>query len=60
MLEYCDRGTMRDLLNRGCFRRPDGGRDLAGILTTALDVARAMVFLHDAGIVHADLKVRCN
>jgi serine/threonine protein kinase len=57
VLEFCDRGTMRDLLNQGCFQRPDGGRDLAGVIATALDVARAMEFLHEHQIVHADLKV---
>ncbi|KIZ02098.1 putative serine/threonine-protein kinase pats1 [Monoraphidium neglectum] len=58
VLEYCDKGTMRQLLNAGCFRRPDGGRDLAGVVATALDVANAMVFLHENNVVHADLKAR--
>ncbi|KAI8466064.1 MAG: hypothetical protein J3K34DRAFT_524825 [Monoraphidium minutum] len=58
ILEYCDKGTMRELLNQGCFKRPGGGRDLAGVMATALDVARAMVFLHENQIVHADLKAR--
>ena len=57
MLEYCDRGTMRDQLNAGCFRLPGGGCHLAGVVSTALDVARALAFLHENGIVHADLKV---
>jgi len=58
VLEYCDQGTMRELLTAGCFKRADGKRDLAGIIATALDVARAMVFLHENQIVHADLKAR--
>ena len=58
VLEFCDKGTLREALNRGVFRRPGGGVDLAGVLATALDVARAMVFLHDSRVVHADLKVR--
>ncbi|GBF88370.1 hypothetical protein Rsub_01082 [Raphidocelis subcapitata] len=58
VLEYCDVGTLREALTRGALRRPDGRRDLAGVLATALDVARAMAFLHDNSIVHADLKAR--
>jgi serine/threonine protein kinase len=56
VLEYCDVGTLREGLSRGALKLPDGRRDLRGVLATALDVARAMAFLHDNRIVHADLK----
>lgn len=35
----------------------DGGRDMLAVLDTALDVARAMLHLHDNNILHSDLKV---
>jgi serine/threonine protein kinase len=59
VLEYCDQGSLRQLLNKsGPFKAPDGGRDMLLILDTALDVARAMVHLHSENIIHSDLKVR--
>jgi serine/threonine protein kinase len=36
----------------------DGGLDLLLLLNLALDVARAMVHLHERGVVHGDLKAR--
>lgn len=58
VLEYCDQGSLRQLLNNnGAFALPDGGRDMLLILDTALDVARAMVHLHSENIIHSDLKV---
>jgi serine/threonine protein kinase len=56
-LEYCDLGTLRERLDDGALARPDGRRDLGGVLATALEVARALAFLHENGVVHADLKV---
>ncbi len=36
----------------------DGRLDLALVLNLALDVARAMVYLHSRDIIHGDLKAR--
>lgn len=58
LLEFCDKGTLRDALSAGALRRADGRRDMRGVLATALDVARAMVFLHGHHVVHSDLKAR--
>ncbi len=60
MQEYCDRGSLKDPVNRVLLRAggaPAGAVDRAALLATCLDVARAMAHLHAANVVHADLKV---
>jgi serine/threonine protein kinase len=57
VLEYCDRGTLRDALDAGCFFSPTAGLNYPAILDTALDVARAMAHLHGLNVLHGDLKV---
>lgn len=57
MLELCDMGTLQELLMKGGFKRPTGQYDLAGLVATASDVARAMHHLHTENIIHGDLKV---
>ena len=46
-------------IDRGWFRFPrstkDGKPHLPSILAIAADIASAMTYLHDAGIVHGDL-----
>jgi hypothetical protein len=59
--EYCDLGSLRDVLNsRKGLRLPGGSPaiDMLAVLDTALDVARAMAHLHVENIVHSDLKAR--
>ncbi len=52
VLEYCDRGTLRALLNTdGSVTRPDGGRDMLAIVSIALDIAKAMLHLHSVNVV---------
>ena len=46
MLEYCDRGTMRDALSAQAFTLEDGSLNYAAVLDTAADIARAMMHLH--------------
>ncbi|GLC77421.1 hypothetical protein PLESTF_001934000 [Pleodorina starrii] len=55
--EYCNGGTIRDLLDRGlagCVRA--GGLPGLLALRLALDVARGMEHIHSCRIVHGDLK----
>jgi serine/threonine protein kinase len=56
--EFADRGTLRDGLTSSLFSTPAGAMDLAAMLDTALDIARAMAHLHSQAIIHADLKAR--
>ena len=57
VLEYCDRGTLRDALSQRAFVLLNGSVNYLAVLETAADVARGMDHLHSQGILHADLKV---
>lgn len=57
MQEFCEAGSLRELLDRKAFTHANGV-DLAAVLDTAIDVARAMEHLHAQHIVHSDLKPR--
>ncbi|KAG1662464.1 hypothetical protein FOA52_009672 [Chlamydomonas sp. UWO 241] len=57
ILEYCDRGCLRDALSGFAFHS-EGGLNYAAMLDIALDVAKAMLHLHAAHVVHGDLKAR--
>ncbi|KAG1672492.1 hypothetical protein FOA52_002800 [Chlamydomonas sp. UWO 241] len=57
VLEYCDRGCLRDSLDLGEFFGPHGLKYRA-TLDTALDVAKAMCHLHAMNVLHSDLKAR--
>ncbi|GAX78545.1 hypothetical protein CEUSTIGMA_g5985.t1 [Chlamydomonas eustigma] len=57
ILEYCDGGSLHDLLRGGGFRQ--GGKlCYSAVLETAADVAQAMVHMHAAGVLHSDLKAQ--
>ncbi|PNW69598.1 hypothetical protein CHLRE_42g760447v5 [Chlamydomonas reinhardtii] len=60
ILELCDMGSLRDHLARGGFRctHDHGSVDHGAVLDLAMDVARAMSYLHSKNIVHSDLKSR--
>ena len=59
ILEFCDRGCLRDALESHSFLDPSlGGLNYAAILDTALDVAKAMCHLHASNVLHGDLKAR--
>ncbi|KAJ9511825.1 hypothetical protein QJQ45_004378 [Haematococcus lacustris] len=57
VLEYCDKGSLREALDQGAFMGPSGLKYRA-VLDTALDVAKAMLHLHSLNVLHADLKAR--
>lgn len=57
VLEYCDRGTLRDALDRNLFFSTSPFNYKA-VLDTACDVARAMLHLHSGNVLHSDLKAR--
>ncbi|KIY95882.1 Mitogen-activated protein kinase kinase kinase 11 [Monoraphidium neglectum] len=61
VMEYCDQGTLRDVVKGGAFRAPpvDGraAMDLAPVLEILLDVAYAMQYLHSLQLVHGDIKL---
>ncbi len=57
MLEYCDKGCLRDALDEGAFMA-DQGLNYPAVLEVAADVAKAMLHLHSLNVLHGDLKVR--
>ena len=60
IMEYCDRGSLADLVDDDTFltRAQDGTMhwNWEFIIRTLLDIAKAMAYLHSVGIVHRDLK----
>lgn len=54
--EYCDRGTLGDMLAEKKLLLPDGRPNLVNIYMCLLDVASGMQYLHDQGVMHSDLK----
>ncbi|KAF5831352.1 kinase-like domain-containing protein [Dunaliella salina] len=57
VLEYCDKGCLRDALDQGVFMGPTG-LNYPAILDSAEDIARAMLHLHCNNVLHMDLKAR--
>ena len=56
VLQFCDCGSLRDVLDQGAFLQGKGVNYRA-VLETALDIARGMMQLHALNLVHSDLKV---
>ncbi|GAX79174.1 hypothetical protein CEUSTIGMA_g6614.t1 [Chlamydomonas eustigma] len=58
VLEYCDKGSLNDAVSSKVLYL---GTELcfSAVLETAADVAKAMVHMHAAGVLHSDLKA-CN
>ncbi|KAG2443737.1 hypothetical protein HXX76_002083 [Chlamydomonas incerta] len=57
VLEFCDKGSLKDALDSHVFMQ-SGALNLAAMLETAADVAKAMVHMHAANVLHSDLKAR--
>ncbi|GLC49284.1 hypothetical protein PLESTB_000202400 [Pleodorina starrii] len=57
VLEFCDKGSLKDALDQHAFMQGEGF-NLAAMLETASDVAKAMVHMHAANVLHSDLKAR--
>ncbi|GIL79156.1 hypothetical protein Vretimale_16700 [Volvox reticuliferus] len=57
VLEYCDKGSLKDALDQHAFMQ-GGGLNLPAMLETAADVAKAMVHMHASNVLHSDLKAR--
>ncbi|PNW80365.1 hypothetical protein CHLRE_07g314500v5 [Chlamydomonas reinhardtii] len=57
VLEFCDRGCLRDALDGDAFLTATGV-NYRGVLDSAADVAKAMLHLHLNDVLHGDLKAR--
>jgi serine/threonine protein kinase len=55
VLEYCDKGCLRDALDGGIFKLGPDGVNYLAVLDTAADVAKAMLHLHSCNVLHSDL-----
>lgn len=59
VLEFCNRGSLSDAVDRGWFKRLSATHlqqaNLAYVLATAKEIAGAMCYLHSLGILHGDL-----
>jgi serine/threonine protein kinase len=55
--EYCDKGSLREALDLGAFKLPDGGVNYPAVLDTAVEIVRAVLHLHQRNVLHSDLKV---
>ena len=58
MLEYCDRGSLRDALDGEAFNMPDGTLNYCAVLDTTIDLGKAMIHLHTRNVLHSDFKAR--
>ena len=59
LLEFCDRGTLGDGIDRGLFRsvpsNVHGAPDFARIIAAAADVAAGLAYLHQRSVLHGDV-----
>ncbi|KAL6777657.1 FAP402A [Auxenochlorella protothecoides x Auxenochlorella symbiontica] len=52
---FCNRGNLKDAIERGMLLKPDDTPDLQGIVATACEIAGALSYLHACGVLHGDL-----
>ncbi|GLC47545.1 hypothetical protein PLESTM_002100100 [Pleodorina starrii] len=56
VMDFCDMGSLADVLNTSLLRHHAGKVAMPAILHCLLEVASALHYLHSIGIVHYDLK----
>jgi tRNA A-37 threonylcarbamoyl transferase component Bud32 len=60
VMEYCDRGNLRNAIRRGVFHRTLKNNDLAvdmyGIILILLEIAQSIRYLHSIKLLHCDIK----
>ncbi|KAI8465288.1 MAG: kinase-like domain-containing protein [Monoraphidium minutum] len=61
VMEFADRGTLREAVAAGAFHRAmEGGAigvDLLGVVNVLQDVAHALAYLHGMSLLHCDVKL---
>ncbi|KAL0020911.1 hypothetical protein WJX77_010024 [Trebouxia sp. C0004] len=62
LLEYCDKGSLEDAVDRGCFHADQNGHidsqtkpNMRAIRATAHEIAAALAYLHSQDLLHGDL-----
>ncbi|GMH35684.1 hypothetical protein BSKO_03552 [Bryopsis sp. KO-2023] len=58
VMEFCDQGTLRDLLKNDFFFEDERKKSLKmeWVLYTCQDIARGFQYLHEQNLIHGDLK----
>lgn len=56
VMDFCDMGSLADVLATNLLRETPGKVSLPAVLHSLLEVASAIHYLHSIGIVHYDLK----
>ncbi|GIL89396.1 hypothetical protein Vretimale_18715 [Volvox reticuliferus] len=55
-MEYCDAGSLKHAVKRGCFRATGSRPNMQALYTTLMEIALALRHLHALRLVHCDLK----
>ncbi|KAF5842686.1 kinase-like domain-containing protein [Dunaliella salina] len=59
IIEYCDRGSLQDAIDRGWLRQNvqvlNSPPNLTDVIATSLEIVSALQFMHSQDIVHGDL-----
>ncbi len=56
VMELCDLGNLRNMLDEGLMLTSDGRINYMGMLELCAGIANGMLHLHQQNIVHGDLK----